>query len=66
MTELEEMRMFKLQVEGSKGNLDDTAAHFDNFAGYAHVNKDIQALASTKSHVDWIIDSGASRRHRNI
>jgi hypothetical protein len=39
----------------------DTAAHFGNFVGYAHVNKGIQALASTKSHINWIIDSGASR-----
>jgi Retrotransposon gag protein len=61
MTEMEELRRFKLQVENSKGNLDDIAAHFGNFAGYAHVNKGIQALASTKSHVDWIINSGASR-----
>jgi GAG-pre-integrase domain len=61
MTKLEELRRFKLQVERSKGNLDDTAIHFGNFAGYAHVNKSIQALTSTKTHVDWIIDSGAFR-----
>jgi hypothetical protein len=61
MTELEELRRFKLQVESSKRNLDDIAVHVGNFAGYAYVSKGIQALASTKTHVDWIIDSGASR-----
>jgi hypothetical protein len=66
MIEIEKLRRFKLQVESSKGsqitpNLDDTAAYLGNFTGYAHVNKDNQALASTKSHVDWIIDSGASK-----
>jgi hypothetical protein len=61
MTELEELRRFKLQVKSSKGDLDDTAIYFGNFAGYAHANKGIQALAFTKSHVDWIIDSDASR-----
>jgi hypothetical protein len=61
MTELEELRRFKLQVENSKEYLDDTAVYFGNFAGYSHANKGIQALASTKSHIDWIIDSGASR-----
>jgi hypothetical protein len=30
-------------------------------AGYVYVNKGIQALASIKSHADWIIDLGASR-----
>jgi hypothetical protein len=61
MTELEELRRFKLQVESSKRNLDDIAVHVGNFAGYAYVSKGIQALTSTKTHVDWIIDSGASR-----
>ena len=72
MTELEELRQFKLQVESSKGkgqatqDLDNTT-YFGNFVGYAHVNKGtrVQALASTKTHVDWIIDSGASRHVLN-
>ena len=47
ITELEELRQFKLQVESSKGkgqvtqDLDNTTC-FGNFAGYAHANKGTQ------------------------
>src|SRR5436189_1433377 len=66
-SELEELRRFKLQVESSKGKRlatqepANTTSWFGNFAGYAHTGTGIQALASTKPHVDWIVDSGASR-----
>ena len=41
-----------------------TTSHFGNFANYAHTGEGTQAhaLASTyRHHVDWIIDSGASK-----
>ncbi|XP_020248187.1 uncharacterized protein LOC109825723 [Asparagus officinalis] len=68
ITELEELCLFKLQAEKSKGKgqvTQDlaTTTYFGNFIGYAHATKgtQVQTLKSTKTHVDWIIDSGASR-----
>jgi uncharacterized membrane protein YgcG len=50
--------------EGSTSLDGHTTSNFDNFANYAHMGEGTQAQAlasSYRHHVDWVIDSGASK-----
>src|SRR3954469_25171076 len=53
-------------AEKEKENVDTSSSYGSDTAGYTHVGRGtpehaLHTFASTKKHVDWIVDSGASK-----